>query len=415
MRLQAKYNRATISAAIFVLIVASTGYYFLIKYALINLVDEALKVEEQEIIEHIRTYNELPEASHFRDQRIEFTAALRPEKRQFVSRRVFSPAENENEISRQLIFPVSVNDKVYTVIVTKSQAEAQDLLMLILFTTFAVILLLLAILFIANRILLKKLWRPFYLALSEMKDFNLSNPKKIALNKSNIDEFNALNEAWTQTTEKINHDYESLKAFADNASHEMQTPLAIINSKLDLLIQDQQLNEKNMHSLQAIYDALDKLTKLNQSLLLLAKIGNKQFSEKQTIEFSDLLKERLSQLEELIQSKHLSVTTDLKKLSVSINPLLADILINNLLVNAIRHNIISGKISILTEHHTIRISNTANGNSLDRESVFHRFEKSNESDGIGLGLAIVKQICDTYNFHVDYAFGEGFHTFQIRF
>jgi len=278
-----------------------------------------------------------------------------------------------------------------------------------------VILLLLAILFISNRILLRKIWKPFHSTLSAMKDFNLSNPTPIVLEKSHIDEFNALNSAWTQMTQKINQDYESLKTFADNASHEMQTPVAVINSKLDLLIQDQQLTEKNMQHVQVMYHAVDKLTKLNQSLLLITKIENNQFKEKHPINIPTIVEERLSQLEELIQSKQLSVKTVFKESPVFMHSMLADILINNLLVNAIRHNISHGIIIIATRPGSIKISNSGEAIGLDPNTIFNRFEKSNASDGMGLGLAIIKQICDTYHFTIHYSFNEGMHNFEVLY
>ena len=413
MKLQSKYNRATITATIAVLMIASVVYYFFVRYALINQVDEALRVEEVEIYHLIKLYDTLPADSHFRDQRIEFEEATTPVERKFVSRKLFNPIEKEMENSRQLIFPVQIRGKHYTAIVTKSQTEAEHLLLVILGITIIVILLLVAILVMLNRILLKKIWQPFHSTLSAMKEFNLSNPTPIVLEKSEIDEFSALNSAWSQMTKKINQDYESLKTFADNASHEMQTPVAVINSKLDLLIQDHQLTEKNMHHVQAMYHAVDKLTKLNQSLLLITKIENNQFREKHNIDVTAVLKERLSHLEELIHSRKLTVTTGFNESSVTMHPILADILINNILVNAIRHSNIDGVVNVMTRFDSVKISNSSDAAELDPNTIFNRFEKSNSSEGTGLGLAIVKQICDTYQFTIRYSFTNGFHSFEI--
>jgi len=415
MKLQTKYNRATITATIAVLLIASIIYYFFLRYALINQIDEALRVEEVEIYHLIQLHDTLPAESHFRDQRIEFKEVSIPEKRRFISKEVFNPLDNKMENGRQLIFPVHVKRQHYTSIVTKSQSEAEHLLLLILVITTVVILLLLAILFILNRLLLKKMWKPFHSTLSAMNEFNLSNPTPIVFEKSPIDEFNALNAAWTQTTQKINQDYESLKTFADNASHEMQTPVAVINAKLDLLIQDHQITEKSMHHVQAMYHAVDKLTKLNQSLLLITKIEHNQFKEKRTINIRAVLKERLSHLEELIHSKDLKVTTNFKESTVMMHHVLADILVNNLLVNAIRHNIHNGHMIIVTSPHSVKISNSGEGTGLDSTIIFNRFEKSNSSDGMGLGLAIVKQICDLYQFPIQYSFQNGLHSFEVLY
>jgi signal transduction histidine kinase len=165
-----------------------------------------------------------------------------------------------------------------------------------------------------------------------------------------------------------------------------------------------------MHHLQSIYDAINRLTKLNQSLLLLSKIENNQFKESQLIRIDDLIKEKLIQLDEIIQSKQLSLSSVFSPVNVLMNQTLADILANNLLTNAIRHNFMAGSISVETSANSIRIRNTAETETLDKNSVFNRFEKGTSSDGIGLGLAIVKQICDIYNFSIDYSYHEQMHS-----
>jgi signal transduction histidine kinase len=415
MKLQAKYTRATISAAIFVLILGSISYYFMLKYVLIQEVDDALRVEEQEILDHIAAHHGLPEETNYHDQQIHFFPASATEKRRLLSTNVRNETEKESTISRQLIFPVQVDGKNYRAVVTKSEEEAEDMLFLIALLTAAVILLLFVLLFIVNRILFKKIWKPFYATLGAMKQFNLSNPDRIDLGKNEIDEFNDLNRAVNEMTRKVAKDYESLKTFADNASHEMQTPLAVINSKLDLMIQDQGLTEKNMQHLQGIYDSVTKLTRMNQSLLLIAKIENHQFPNAKKLRLDDLLNDRLQHFEELIQSKQLKVSTSLHRCEVLMNPVLADIMLNNLLANAIRHNVQYGDLEIESSSNYIAISNNSEITFLDEKIIFDRFQKASGSDGLGIGLAIVKQICDLYGFHVAYAFRKHMHAFQVSF
>jgi signal transduction histidine kinase len=415
MKLQTKYNRATISAAVFVLLLGSIGYYFILRYVLIKEVDDALKVEEQEILYHVQTYHSLPEETNYKDQLIHFYATNSPQKREFKSVSVKEDKEDEMSISRQLSFPVNVNGKIYTAVVTKSEEEAEDMLLIIGVLTVGVILLLIAIMFFANRILLKKLWSPFYSTLATMKQFNLSSPVQINSAKNDIDEFNDLNKAVSEMTTKVASDYLSLKTFTDNASHEMQTPLAVIKSKVDLLIQDQHLSEKNMEHLESIYDAVSRLRRMNQSLLLISKIENHQFPEAIHLRLDNLVAERLQHFEELVQARHLVVKTSLEKCEVLMNPLLADILLNNLLTNAIRHNIPSGNIEISSEPHSLSITNQSKQAPLNETQVFERFHKDAQSDGLGIGLAIVKQICDLYGFRISYAFREQKHAFQVIF
>jgi signal transduction histidine kinase len=214
-------------------------------------------------------------------------------------------------------------------------------------------------------------------------------------------------------TGKIIRDYETLKNFADNASHEMQTPLAVINSKLDLLIQEPNLDNKQVTQLQAMYDAVARLTKLNQSLLLLAKIENNQFTQAETVKLDVLIKEKLLQLEDLINAKHLRMHTDLEPVQAKLNDYLADILLNNLLSNAIRHNTDNGRIDIRLRSRELMISNTGSFLTFPAAGIFDRFTKGAYSEGTGLGLAIVKQICDRYNFKIAYSSRNETHSFSI--
>lgn len=415
MKLQSKYNRLTITTTIIVLLLGSIAYYFLLRNALQQPVDKALLVEEQEIMNFVTVHNALPPESHFSDQQIDFNEAQSPVTRSFINNNIFDSAEHEREVVRQLVFPVRVGKHAYTATVTKSLEESQDLLVMILSITTLVIALLFTLLFFINRLSFQKLWSPFYSTLSTMKKFNLFQPGNLSLQQSKINEFNDLNDALYQMTEKIKRDYESVKSFADNASHEMQTPLAVINSKLDLLIQDPTLANKNMAELQSIYNAVNKLTTLNKSLLLLTKIENNQFTGTTEVEMNELVKENLSQLDELLFAKGLTVTAELQKCSVNMNKMLADILINNLLSNTLRHSAPSGAIHITTKAGEFHIANTAANGALDGDAIFERFNKHSASNGVGLGLAIVKQICETYRFRITYQLQQGMHQFSVYF
>ena len=226
-----------------------------------------------------------------------------------------------------------------------------------------------------------------------------------------------MNQAVTQMTGRVKKDYEALKNFTENASHEMQTPLAIINSKLDVLIQDETISEFQMQQLQGIYNALDRLSNLNQSLLLLTKIENNQFTALDNIVLDNLIKEKLTQFEELLESKKLTISTQLEKTTIQCNKQLADILINNLLNNAIRYNRQNGSIAITLSANTLQIANSSFLPALDSQKIFQRFYRHADTnqDGNGLGLSIVKQISDRMGYAVHYEFADDRHLFSIHF
>ena len=269
MRLLAKYNRVNILAIILVLLVGGFFYYFILHYVLLDQLDSDLKVEEQEVIDYIKINRALPNAASYKDQKVEFEPTNAPIKKTINSLSIFNNAEDEYVATRQLIFPVTVSDKMYKVSISKSQEETEDLITLIVSITLGIIALLLVVLFIINRFVLNKLWYPFNNTLNELKHFNLNSKKSLVLSNSNINEFRELNTAVTAMSNQVLRDYDSLKSFTENASHEIQTPLAIINSKLELLIQSENFTESQMLDIQTIHDEISRLSKLNQSLFII--------------------------------------------------------------------------------------------------------------------------------------------------
>ncbi|HXD77071.1 MAG TPA: HAMP domain-containing sensor histidine kinase [Puia sp.] len=416
MKLFSKYSRVNIVASILALLIGSFGYYFAVRFVLIHQLDDTIKIEEAEILDNVHNHNRLPAPANYRDQLIEFTPASAPVSRRFFNTSRPGRLHEDLEPYRALIFSVTVNRQLYTVLISKSEEESEDLLGLIMVTTAAMILLLLGTLFLANRLLLRRIWQPFYRTLADMREFNLSSRLPLAGTDSTaIDEFRNLDDAARQMTRRILKDYEMLKGFSDNASHEMQTPLAILTSRLDLLIQDPVLEERHHRPIQAMYDAIGRLRQLNQSLLLLTKIENHQFNHTEPVEIAPLIEEKLLQLEDPLKDRRLIVHKDLDRLRLPINSYLADILLNNLLLNAIRHNRDGGDLSISLRESSLRISNSGPALSFDPATIFDRFVKGAHSGGTGLGLAIVRQICDNYRYDLSYSYTDQQHTIDIRF
>jgi signal transduction histidine kinase len=414
MKLQTQYNKISIASSVLVLLIAGAGYYFLLNYVLKDQLDETLRVEQAEIRDYIKTNHSLPPATTYKDQRIEFNKSDNVFPQKFRTLTLYNAEEKENELSRQLIFTVEINGQYYVASVTKSQEDTEKIIGIILLITLGLIILLSILLFFANRFLVKRLWQPFQTTLSSIKNFDLNAPSAIKAGKTVIHEFNELNENISMMTEKAVKDYLSLKHFIDHASHEMQTPLAVVNSKLDMLIQEPALNEKNLQDLQVIYDAVDRMSKLSRSLLLLARIENNQFSEKQEVDIRVIAENIIQELDEWILEKKLMVCNEISELKVNINSQLANTLIANLVINAIKHSATQEKIRLWSDKNTFTISNPG-VQALAGSLIFDRFWKSEHSDGTGLGLAIAKQICDQYCFLLQYEFREGTHCFSVVF
>jgi len=416
MKLFTKYNRVSIIASILALLLGSLGYYFTVRYVLIHQLDNALRIEEDEIHTFVRLHGRLPEPANYRDQQVRFDLASTPVKRRFIHTTLTNRHHDDDEPYRELIFPVSVGTQYYTASVAMSAEETEDLLVLITCITAAMILLLLGTLFLANRLLLRRIWQPFYRTLDNIRHFNLSSRQPLpSPQQAAVEEFRDLDEATRQMTQKVLRDYDTLKAFTGNASHEMQTPLAIINSKLDLIIQDPDLEERHLRTIQAIYDAVGRLRQLHQSLLLLTRIENNQFDYTQPVDMAPLIQDKLVQLDLLIRDRRLTVSTHLDPVPLSMNNYLADILLNNILVNAIRHNQDGGSLDIRLQTGLLQVSNTGPVLPFDPATIFDRFTKSPHSPGSGLGGAIVRQICDNYHFALSYSYQAGRHQIDIRF
>ena len=210
----------------------------------------------------------------------------------------------------------------------------------------------------------------------------------------------------------------NLKEFTDNASHELQTPLTIMQSKLENLFQDDTLTDKQSLVLSDLYQQTTRLSRLSQTLLLLSKIENQQYSNTQFLDFKTVIEQKLNQFEDLISDKNIIVQTKFSEIPpLSINPVLADILLSNLIGNAIRHNKEGGQINILLENQAFSIKNTGKKDLvLDKTKIFQRFFKDNaESHSFGLGLALVQQIADNQKWQTDYVFEDNFHCFKVHF
>ena len=290
MKLFAKYNRVNIVATVVVLLIGGLCYYLILHFVLLKQLDNDLNAEEQEIKNYILLNHLLPVPTNTKEQEIIFKESTSAIKRKIESKKVYKKEDDEYELCRILFFSVNVYGKNYNVYISQSQEATEDLMQLIASITLGLVLLLLFILFIVNRFILNKLWHPFNTTLAKLKEFDINQNQKLQLNTTNIDEFIDLNYAVTKMNDSVVRDYNALKSFTENASHEIQTPLAIVNTKLELLIQSENFTEAQMQNIQTIHNEINRLSKLNKSLLLLTKIDNHQFEEKEEVDIVKIIK-----------------------------------------------------------------------------------------------------------------------------
>jgi len=411
MRLFTKYNRINLLTTIIIFVLSATAFYFVIRYILLNQVDNDLMIEEGEIETYALEHKELPEPIPVKGQKISYTLSDKDfKKRQFATDHV----AGEKGSYRVLRFKITVKENTYIATVAKSLQSTDDLTMSILLISLATIFVIMAASLIINRVVLKRLWQPFYRSLDILKNFRVDKKQTMDFPSNQIDEFEFMNQTIQKTTNQAQQEYSSLKEFTENASHEMQTPLAIIRSKLDLLIQDENLSEDQSKTMQSAYSAIERLSRLNQSLLLLAKIENNQYCETTRINLTDKITEKLNAFHELWHNQNISVSSSLKDVSVDLNSELTDILLNNLLSNATRHNFPGGSIKIILKEKELEISNSSLEKELNSQKMFLRFfSQDKQSRYNGLGLSIIKQISDVSGCSLRYNFTGNEHRFTL--
>lgn len=261
-----------------------------------------------------------------------------------------------------------------------------------------------------------RLFKPFRETLEKIGNFQLHKKEYVPAEKTGVKEFNDLNRFVEQMTRKAVSDYKNLKEFAENASHELQTPLAIAKGKLELL-SETDLSEEQYKYIESLERSVKKLSRLSESLALLTKIENHEFQNDEKVNLSDLINESLEAFTEFIALNNLTVETNIQDdVEINMHPVLADILWTNLFQNAVRHNIENGKIKIELNDENLTISNTGEDPGVDPDQLFERFRKAEQSsDSIGLGLSIIKRIVDQNNLIIHYSYSDNWHRIEIDF
>ncbi len=311
----------------------------------------------------------------------------------------------------------SIRNKGYIINIYKPLRDSENLIAEIVISMTLVFLTLLFLLIIVNYFITRRVWIPFYRILHNLSKYEINLAIPLELVKTDIYEFNLLSQTLDKMSKKIRLDYLNLKEFNENAAHELQTPLAIIKSKLELLIQKENLDEMQLQLISAIFEATTRMSKLNQGLLLISKIENNQFRDLGEINLQMLLDKTTEHFEEMIDHRKISVSKNYQyDVRLNMNPALAEIFITNMVSNAIRHNIIQGRIDINVMQDYFSITNTGQMMKTDPRDLFERFRKSgNNPDSVGLGLSIVQKIANLYNMKVEYLYCDGLHTLKVSY
>lgn len=413
MKLIEKNNRQFFRFALALLIIGSLLFYWSVSWLFRADLDEQLSHDKTRVVRQIEANQTLVQLPPI----IEVTSSITPivENTVFKDTVLFDPVDGEEEPFRQLVLDTIIQGKAYQIVVRNSLVESEDLLFVIGLSTIMLCIILFIGLYWMNRQQTLKLWQPFYTNLSAIRDFSLTQPTPVQFSESNISEFQELKQVLEQLTSQVQRDYRNLKSFTENASHEIQTPLAIIRSKIEELLADSDFDEKQVESIQEIYQSANRLSRLNRKLLLLTKIENRQFVDHGEVTFSQLVAKELALLSDLIEARQLKVQKkSAANLQVYMSEVLAEVMIKNLLENAIKHSQVKDVISIEFRTNEIVFANQGERALPEPEKLFERFYRRN-GHSTGLGLAIVKNIATMHGFKVGYHFEKGMHQFTVNF
>ncbi len=416
MRLLTRFSLANLLVMLAIFLATSLIIYHFTQVILVREMKADLDGVEANIVLFIKQHDSFPTGFSLDEEKISIISTGHqkvPRSSGVISQ--FSQRENKMHNFMKLDFPVWYKNSWYKISVSKPLEGMHHLSNALINISISSVLIIILISIALNGFLLKRLWRPFYQSMEIMKGFKLGESDIVYFPKTAIAEFAFMNENLLAATNTARKEYRMLKEFTENASHEMQTPLSIIRSKLDMLIQDKELSRHQSELAREAYAAIKRLSRLNYSLLLLAKIENQQFDNVQRLNLKEKISKKIEQFQELWLNNEFTISCSLEDSYLNISPELLDILLNNLLSNAGNHNRQSGFISVNLTPFSLIVSNSGSPKPLDQEKLFTRFYKTViNSNHNGLGLSIIKQISDVSSIEVFYQYVDEKHAFILK-
>lgn len=396
-------------------------FFYLMKYSYTEDLDELIIFRAEEFTEkHLPTFsttdilvwNEFNE-----DMQIMIVNDSVPLNKP-IQQSLFNKAEGHHIDYRLYYIRIEINNKPYLFMSRIPMIENHDLVYMLVRQYGLLIIILIISLVLVQRFLSRKLWLPFYETLEKIKSFNLDKGNVPVFSKTNIHEFSQLNSSLEKLTSDNLKKYIQQKEFIENASHELQTPISVFQTQLDILLQQPGLTEKHVEILQTLYDVSSRMTRLNKNLLLLAKIDNNHYQEMREVELSETLNKQLNILQYMAEDYSIKINIYTETpLYIRANIFLLESLINNLVINSIYYNKKHGTLDITIKERKIIIANTGDGKPLEKDKLFQRFNQTSEENkkGNGLGLSIVFQICNFHNWNISYQFINDMHVFTVCF
>ncbi len=417
MKLLTKTTLYFVTVSLLVFFAGGAGLYKIMQNLVEHEVDADLYNRIHYLYDNIRQLNSLQNVAFIATEPIDIQKVNKPGPSTFRLKDTVLYNRNIKAYMpyRQLSTTVKSGDNYYRIEIYKSLITSNYLIEKIALIITLMLIFFLALAFFLNRYIFGKVWADFFNTLHIMQDFSLISPHKESFQPSEIIEFNQLNRVLTEMTDKIINDYETVKEFTGNLSHEVQTPLAVIKNKTELLFQES-LNEKQYELTGSIYSATNRLSGIVHSLGLIARIDKNQFVDKSAIDVKALIIKQTKNFEALMASRNIILETHFNGTpKVVMDRELAEIFINNLIKNAVRHNIENGFIHIRLSEKELLIENSGTDPQKPTSELFEQFSRASDKGFMGIGLAIVKKIIEHYNLQIRYEYRDGIHEITVGF
>ena len=397
-------------------------FYFAIIKEINNETDESLTNYAETLITDYLAGISMPMSNETGDNRyyirpVSADHASRYQHIKYKDREMFFKDKNKYEPARTLTYIFKTDNGQYCeLVVFTTTIDKKNLKQAILYWLMALYVVLLLGITAVNLWTVSHSMKPLKNLLDWFDAYKLGQKGKPLDVKTGITEFKKLNEAVKRSVERNERQYEQQKLFIANASHEMQTPLAVCTNRLEMLLDDDNLSESQMEEIIKTLRTLKSLSATNRSLLLLCKIDNGQFHNRVKINLNGIIVRTLPDLETVYGRKRITVSRHFSEDTVAeMDESLANVLLSNLLKNAFVHNTDGGSIKIFTDGGSLTVANTGASSPLDESKIFERFYHSaDKKSSTGLGLALVKAICNLYGFGLEYRFENNMHTFNIN-
>lgn len=412
-----------VSAFLFVILTLwSVLFYLVMMDEITDEVDDAIDLYAENVITRYLAGKELPDTDNgtnnsYHINRVTEEYARTHPHFSYTDETLYIADKHEAEPARVMktIFRNSIGEWMELTVITPT-IEKKDLMESIAYWILGLYLAVVLTIIVVNAWVIRRSMRPLYRLLGWLDRYNINEQADPINNPTTVTEFQTLNAAIQRFSQRNHELFEQQKRFIGDASHELQTPIAICQNRLEMLC-DTELGEEQMGEVIKTLQTLEHMSELNRSLLLLSKIDNRQYLDTVPVDMAALVRQTQNEYRRMAAERKVKVTIEETcRLVWTMNPTLTKVLVHNLYRNALVHNRPDGdgELHIYIGTRELAFCNTGVSVALDEEHIFDRFYKEGGREGSsGLGLAIVKAVCATSDLSVNYDFVKGKHRFVV--